>query len=107
MRGYESYYRTRSPFERRDLAYADILLDSDGNLRQPDNGPLLRRLNDGPFAMSCKGRGSAGDWPTPICEFAKGDPCVAAANFRLLFSLQVWGLQAPTCGIRFSVIRNR
>jgi hypothetical protein len=37
---------------RPDPAYADILLDQDGNLRQPDNRPLLRRFNDGLFVMS-------------------------------------------------------
>jgi UDP-2,3-diacylglucosamine pyrophosphatase LpxH len=34
-----------------DPAYADILLDDDGSIRQPDNRPLLRRLSDGPFSM--------------------------------------------------------
>jgi UDP-2,3-diacylglucosamine pyrophosphatase LpxH len=32
-----------------DPAYADILLDDDGTLRQPDRRPLLRRFREGPF----------------------------------------------------------
>jgi UDP-2,3-diacylglucosamine pyrophosphatase LpxH len=35
-----------------DPAYADILLDNDGNIRQPNNRPLLRRFGDGPFSSS-------------------------------------------------------
>ena len=35
-----------NPIRMPDSAFADILLDNDGSVRQPDKRPLLRRLND-------------------------------------------------------------